>query len=221
MPSTRIANRPEADQEEMVKAIYDLLSEELSSDVKELVGAEATRLEESLAARCEKMSREWGELHAKFLEEHERLNKAYRKQQDREIDRFTTLVKSLQPGPGQGLTADSGYDIVMSVSKSLDDRFEKRLLELEGWVREQVTSLKAHHIEGLEAIKDVLKSLPPPVANVTLPEIRPQIHNEVRVPESPPAQITLQAPPAKPTRKHITYDDVGRPVEIVEQEVSE
>lgn len=227
--------------EQAAKAIFDSLREVLTEEIKLLGIRLATTEKRLLSMETDVLTRVKGlenDLEKKSHELTTNWNeqvKHQRNQQERELDRVTTMIKSIQVP--DGVPANAGVDIVLNVSRSLEDRFQKQLNDLEMWVRENISSIKETYAQGMDSLKGILQSLPAPVANVYnerevinvhIPEQPPaQITVKaadspitVNVPEQPPAQVVVQPSPARPMRKHITYDDVGRPVEIVEQEVA-
>lgn len=139
---------------------------------------------------------------------------------------FQSKTKALERKVGE--TLDRG---VNDLEKKLEDRlalFEAKAaaLEQKAALYEQATKEMVGQMTALILnIKGI--QFAPPIINVMVPE-QPapnvtvqaaEVPITVNVPEQPAPQITMPAP--RPMRKNITYDDVGRPIEIVEREVSE
>lgn len=226
----------------IIKGIFDSLKDVLTEEIRSL-GSRLTMAEKRLfSMETDVLTRVKGLENDVEKKTHELTTnwneqvKTQRHQQERELDRVTTMIKSIQVP--EGIPANAGVDIVLNVSRSLEDRFQKQLVALETWVRENIASIKEIHTQGMESLKGILQSLPAPVANVYnerevinvhVPESPPaQVTVKsaespviVNVPEQPPAQITVQIPEAKPRRKTFTYDDSGRPHEVWERVVDE
>lgn len=230
--------------EQASKAIFDSLKEVMTEEIKLLSIRLATTEKRLLSMETDVLARVKGLENDVEKKTHELTTnwneqvKTQRHQQDRELDRVTTMIKSIQTP--EGIPANAGVDIVLNVSRSLEDRFQKQLVALETWVKENIVSVKEAHVQGMESLKSILQSLPAPVANVYnerevinvhVPEAPPAqvvvkaaevppAHVTVNVPEALPAQIILQ-PNEKPRRKTFTYDDSGRPHEVWERVIDE
>ena len=106
----------------------------------------------------------------------------------------------------------------------------ERLEQVKALYQGRMDAFQQGHEEMLAEIRDVLKALPIPIVNMTVPEQRPpDIH--LTVPEQKSADIIVNVPrqevpivnvqASKPRliSKTIQYDDMGRPQTIVEKEV--
>ena len=120
-----------------------------------------------------------------------------------------------------------------SIATRLGSQFEKMVQDqssqLHGHYEQKMLTLHGAYDNTMQQVKSLLQSLPAPVVNVSVPEQQvPQVNVNIpeqktpevniTLPEQSPPQIQVNVPRARPIKKHITYDDLGRPETITESQ---
>ena len=143
------------------------------------------------------------------------------------------LVKSLELVEDK--IKDTEINLVSRVVKVLRKEVEDMVSSIMISVKEQIEEMSRRYEASLNHTHELIKSLPTPqvnfsvpenaiqikqeksIVNFTMPEMKsPDIH--VNVPELKLPQVNVNVPKRGKVSKSISYDDNGRPIQIEERE---
>jgi hypothetical protein len=242
------------------KAIHDTLSKSLSPEIESLREEAKTLREEikSLLASRHELKTELKDLVAFHLTEQLKSHEGHLTELHKVYKSTVPHLKSFDD-KAEGLVSkalDKDFSVRMAtVVKTYEtqvqvmrDEHTKSLQTMQAQHQKALAEYSDRFDKSLQAMKDLVGSLPPPVIHLPESAIKvfveqaksevslslkdliipaPVIHVESK--SSPPVinvetkspDVHVTVPPTPPRRKTFVYDDTGRPLEVNEQDVKE